>query len=95
MSKPRDDLTPEQQAALTLVLQLVDFWRIEPHELTGPMPVRVVDDRPRPPRYRHPVSGETWDGQGAHPDWLRSALLKEGYTVDELRRAAAAVTNPG
>jgi hypothetical protein len=33
------------------------------------------------------VSGETWDGQGEHPQWLRDALLKEGYTVDALKRA--------
>ena len=38
-------------------------------------------------RYRHPVSGDTWDGQGDHPPWLRDALLKQGYTVDELKRA--------
>lgn len=38
-----------------------------------------------PPKYRHPVTGETWDGQGAHPDWMRQALLKDGYRVAELR----------
>jgi DNA-binding protein H-NS len=40
---------------------------------------------PLPVKYRHPVSGETWDGQGPHPDWLRRALLQEGMRVDELR----------
>lgn len=95
MRNPRDALTPEQQAALNLVQQLVDFWRIEPHELTGPLPPAPPAPGPLPPRYRHPLSGDTWDGTGPHPDWLRSALLREGYTVDELRRAAAAVTDPG
>ena len=44
-------------------------------------------DTPAPAfiKYRHPVSGETWDGQGPHPDWLRRALLQEGLRVEELR----------
>ena len=36
----------------------------------------------------HPKTGESWDGHGTHPDWLRRALLKEGYTVAELAQAA-------
>ena len=53
---------------------------------------------PAPPstsaiRYRHPFSGETWDGQGEHPAWLREALLKQGYTVDELKRAVTQATD--
>jgi len=84
-----DDYPPEKLAALRTVRKLVEFWNITPQELRAPM-------RPSPPsapagslpiRYRHPVSGETWDGQGEHPEWLREALLKQGYTVDELKRA--------
>ena len=84
-----DDYPPEKLAALRTVRKLVEFWNISPQELRGPLP-------PAPPaaaqptqaiRYRHPVSGETWDGQGEHPAWLREALLKQGYTVDELKRA--------
>ncbi len=41
------------------------------------------------PRYRHPRSGQSWDGHGRQPQWLRDALLCEGYTVDALRRAAS------
>ena len=86
-----DDYPPEKLAALRTVRKLVEFWNITPQELCGPLP-------PAPPassasalpiRYRHPVSGETWDGQGEHPAWLREALLKQGYTVDELKRAVA------
>jgi DNA-binding protein H-NS len=40
------------------------------------------------------VTDETWDGQGEHPPWLRDALLRQGYTVDELRRAVAAAPVP-
>ena len=84
-----DDYPPEKLAALRTVRKLVEFWNISPQELRGPLP-------PAPPapaqgaatiRFRHPVSGETWDGQGEHPPWLREALLKQGYTVDELKRA--------
>ena len=83
-----DDYPPEKLAALRTVRKLVEFWNITPQELHGPLP-----PAPPPPasvlpiRYRHPVSGETWDGQGEHPAWLREALLKQGYTVEELKRA--------
>lgn len=88
-----DDYPPEKLAALRTVRKLVEFWNITPQELRGALP-------PPPPaapvgasaiRYRHPVSGETWDGQGEHPAWLREALLKQGYTVDELKRAVTQV----
>ncbi|MFL6679675.1 MAG: H-NS family nucleoid-associated regulatory protein [Burkholderiaceae bacterium] len=84
-----DDYPPEKLAALRTVRKLVEFWNITDQELRDPLP-----PPPAPPlagtlpiRYRHPVSGETWDGQGEHPAWLREALLKQGYTVDELKRA--------
>jgi DNA-binding protein H-NS len=86
-----DDYPPEKLAALRTVRKLVEFWNITPQELRGPLPPAP----PAPPqasqsiRYRHPVSGETWDGQGEHPAWLREALLKQGYTVDELKRAVS------
>ena len=88
MKPEDDDYPPEKLAALRTVRKLVEFWQIRPQELRGPPPAP-----PPPPmgpvaiRYRHPVSGQTWDGQGEHPQWLRDALLKEGYTVDELKRA--------
>jgi DNA-binding protein H-NS len=88
--KPEDDYPPEKLAALRTVRKLVEFWQITPRELREPLPPAP----PPPPsstgiRYRHPVTGDTWDGQGEHPAWLRDALLKQGYTVDELRRAVA------
>jgi DNA-binding protein H-NS len=89
-----DDYPPEKLAALRTVRKLVEFWNISPQELGGPLPLAP----PPPPaaplaiRYRHPVSGETWDGQGEHPAWLREALLKQGYTVDELKRAVTQAT---
>jgi len=88
MTASEDDFPPEKLAALRTVRKLVEFWDIQPEELGGPMPVVVAPPAaPKPPRYRHPVHGATWDGTGEHPQWLRDALLKEGYTVDELKRA--------
>jgi len=34
--------------------------------------------------YRHPVSGESWGGSGPQPNWLKRALLQEGYRPSEL-----------
>lgn len=88
MKNQVDIESPEKLAALRNIRRLMDFWQIEPHELHG-VPAPVPRPRRTGPRYRHPVSHEQWDGEGAQPDWLRRALLREGYTVEELRRCAA------
>ncbi len=81
--------TPEQEAALRSIRKLIEFWRISPDELWFEAPVAPVaaPQTPPPPthRYRHPLSGETWNGEGSQPQWLREALTREGYTVEELR----------
>ncbi|MBH1987636.1 MAG: H-NS histone family protein [Burkholderiales bacterium] len=80
--------TAEQEAVLRSVRKLIDFWQIEAHELAGiPEPVEqpVVSREPSGPKYRHPITAQTWDGEGAQPPWLREALTREGYTVQELR----------
>lgn len=81
--------TPEKLAAVRNIRRLMAFWDIQPDELQG---VEVIVRPPPPPptvRYRHPITHDAWDGVGAQPEWLRLALLREGYTVDELRRCAA------
>ncbi len=83
---PSDD--PEKIAAIRKIRKLMDFWQIQPHELRG-RPVSVAVPAAAPVvRYRHPINGMTWDGVGSQPPWLREALLREGYTPEELRRAA-------
>lgn len=81
--------TAEQEAVLRSVRKLVDFWQIEAHELDGIEPVAVAPQavvaEPVRPCYRHPISGETWRGEGSQPEWLKQALTREGYTVQELR----------
>jgi DNA-binding protein H-NS len=39
-----------------------------------------------PPKYRNPVTGETWAGRGMRPRWLRGRQL-ETFVID--RKAAA------
>jgi DNA-binding protein H-NS len=86
---PQDeDLSVEKQAAIRKIRRLMDFWQIEPHELTGVVykiaPPPATEQRPAH-QYRHPLLGDTWNGRGPQPEWLKRALLTEGYTVDELR----------
>ncbi|WP_294638872.1 H-NS family nucleoid-associated regulatory protein [uncultured Aquabacterium sp.] len=88
-------MTPEQEAVLRAVRKLVDFWHITPGELLADGPIAVPPAAPSPPpvprpKYRHPVNGETWDGTGSQPQWLKDALTREGYTVEELRTPAEA-----
>lgn len=93
-SRPTEnpDWPPEKIAAARTIQRLMDFWQIQPSELASCSAPQVPAAPSRPvqpvrPRYRHPLSGETWDGQGSQPAWLRQALLKEGYLVEELRLA--------
>lgn len=83
--------TAEQEAILRSVRKLVSFWQITADELAGiPEPVRVELPTPQPPspKYRHPITGLTWDGEGSQPLWLKEALTREGYMVEELRLPA-------
>jgi DNA-binding protein H-NS len=79
----------ERAAVLARIEALMEYWGITVDDLLAPTP--LVDPPPpagpRPVKYRHPVTGETWDGDGPHPDWLRRALLHEGLRVDELKPA--------
>lgn len=84
--------SPRRRAALIhRIRTLMEFWGITAHELRHH---QAVPTRPplETPKYRHPTTGDTWNGQGPQPDWLRRALLKEGYTVEQLRQATAAAT---
>jgi DNA-binding protein H-NS len=80
------DFPPEKIAALLKIRKLME-WRQAPRPVAPPPPA------PAPYRYRHPRTQLGWDGQGAQPVWLRTALLREGYTVEELRRCA--IDQPG
>lgn len=77
----------ERAAVLARIEALMEYWGITVADLeaTATDAPAAPSDAVLPVKYRHPVSGLTWDGQGAHPDWLRHALLQEGLRVDELK----------
>ena len=81
---PEELIDPaERRAALGNARRLVDFWQIRPEELEGPLPPR---QRPQQIyQYAHPKTGETWDGLGPQPAWLRRCLINEGFRLDEVR----------
>jgi DNA-binding protein H-NS len=81
-----------RERALHVARQLVEFWRIEPDELTTRQPAAAPRPGPSAVKYRHPVSGESWDGAGPQPEWLRRALGPEGYRVAELQAGPSDVT---
>lgn len=74
----------ERRIAVERCRQMVEFWRIQPGEIKA---ARLQAPPVPQTKYRHPMSGESWNGVGPQPDWLRAALLREGYRVDELRVA--------
>ncbi|WP_396269622.1 H-NS histone family protein [Ideonella sp.] len=79
----------ELEPVIARIQSLMSFWGITLDELEAPTPPPPSPAGPLPIKYRHPVSGETWDGQGTHPEWLRHALLKEGLRVEELKPGIA------
>jgi DNA-binding protein H-NS len=92
ITQRRMTMTAEQQAVLRSIRQLVDFWQISAHELASDTPVQrsvQLPLAPKGPKYRHPITHETWDGEGVQPQWLKDALIKEGYLVDELRLSSS------
>lgn len=82
-------LTPEQEAVVRAIRKLVDFWQITSDELDMGLQAARAPAPPPPapkgPKYRHPLTLRTWDGEGLQPEWLKDALTREGYTVEELR----------
>lgn len=85
----------ERAAVLARIQSLIEFWGITLEELEAPTPEPAPPTGPLPVKYRHPVSGDTWDGVGPHPEWLRHALLKEGLRVEELKPTATPPVVPG
>ncbi|MFZ2989253.1 H-NS family nucleoid-associated regulatory protein [Ideonella sp.] len=83
----------ERELVISRIESLMSFWGItlEDLERADASPAHgQAPSQPLPVKYVHPISGETWDGQGPHPEWLRHALLKEGFRVEELRPQVAA-----
>lgn len=75
----------KRKIVLHQLRQLVQYWDITEQELRSGGKHDGMSAPSETVRYRHPVSGETWSGEGPQPLWLKAALVKEGYRVDELR----------
>lgn len=90
---PPPPTSPRQRAAIIhRIRTLMEFWGITVTQLRHYKAKPPEQQAPASPKYRHPTTGATWDGQGPQPEWLRNALLKEGFTVEHLRQATAAAT---
>jgi len=82
-------LSKAQTIALHQIETLIEFWAIDHVELGD---IRAnSEDSPVArkiahlgPKYVHPMTGDTWDGSGLQPGWLRRALTTEGYRVCDL-----------
>lgn len=94
MSTDERASTRQRAAVIHRIRTLMEFWGITVSELRRFRPEHVPQ-RLVLAKYRHPTTGETWDGKGAQPNWLRAALLREGFTVDELRQAAVVPVDEG
>lgn len=76
MAEVRDAERGQQIASIREVIADFD---IQPAELFGgdvlrSIPRNIVKRGSRPPKFRHPETGETWSGQGATPHWFTNAL---------------------
>lgn len=78
----------KRKIVLHQLRQLVQYWGITEQELRCDAKPDGMASASPAVRYRHPISGETWSGEGPQPPWLKTALVKEGYRVDELRVTA-------
>ena len=75
----------KRKIVLHQLRQLVEYWDITEQELRRDVKHEGPASTAGTVRYRHPLSGLTWSGEGPQPPWLKTALVKEGYRVDELR----------
>ena len=84
-----DDLDLDREVALKRIRFLMEFWGISCDDLSShedaPSVLAPTPRVEREAKYRHPESGDSWDGTGEQPEWLKRALLHEGLTVEQLR----------
>lgn len=71
-----------RECAAYIARQLVEFWGITPSDLRRPAP--PLTKAAPAVKYVHPATDDSWDGTGPQPEWLRQALLRDGYRVADL-----------
>ena len=77
------ELQERQRALAERVREVQEL--MEAHGISLEDIIDAGPDDPSRVTHRHPVSGLTWNGLGPQPQWLRDALLSEGYRPSELR----------
>lgn len=67
--------------------------------LSSPYSREVQRKKPAPGdhdyvKYRHPVSGQTWNGLGKQPAWIAQALGFDGWSLEQLKPENKAADSP-
>lgn len=66
----------EKRDVLREIREAVDFYRLTPREIFKKSELRAQMLRLQKPSaklYREPETGDTWNGRGRPPEWLRRA----------------------
>lgn len=71
----------ERQTAISNVRQTMAQFGLTVQDISG-LPKRVKTLRP--PKYKNPVTGETWSGLGKRPAWVNEKLNEGAKLADFL-----------
>ncbi|MBI0359300.1 H-NS family nucleoid-associated regulatory protein [Burkholderia oklahomensis] len=75
----------EISAVLTEIREAVLRYEIRPEQIFPNWTrLRSPDKRrgPLPPKYRNPMTGETWTGRGRAPKWL-TGMSRDDFLIDQ------------
>ena len=89
----------EKKRAIAEMRKLIGLYDVQPAELFSDAPSPVVGKqapapkkRIRPPKYRDPATGKTWNGLGKRPGWLVGD--KDAYFMDAPVEATSKTVKP-
>lgn len=79
-----------RQSAIDTIKHLIASYDLQPEDIGMPaLPKKNTrPSAPRPVKYRDPVSGETWTGQGKTPRWLEGKN-REDYRIRPVTEPSA------
>lgn len=83
----RNKIAAEKTALLSKLEAIRQFESRKSQQSSLPKDGIGKGRRKAQPKYRNPVTGETWAGRGMQPTWLRKAI-EAGHTEDEFRLSA-------
>lgn len=63
----------ERKGTIKAIRALIDQYQLTPEDLFSAKKKRgtSVETARRPPKYRHPETGQTWSGYGRVPSWMK------------------------